>query len=309
MKKHKLIKSLLFTPLATIPLVAAVGCGTTKTPSKPDSNITAPEEAAANALLKKFAATEASKFVSLTNADQKAAYSDFLFSTSKTDKDQAPTKDYFLKMLTDNTKGVTSGDNTKYTYVGDGQPYLYIWVQENLQDPLKSKGTMAKKYVVFSEFNENFTVSVKNNSKATDNAGTITLNGYKKGDEVAEFKKSTADSELYISNMLYALSLEVINHSSEPVAVYKAAVAVVRGIFPFDAKTTFEGSSVGTFKYTSSDVTSEVTYDQKDTATFKYQDGNEISYGIVYQFKSLSYNLNTNNGVLTIKTPVVASFY
>ena len=161
MKKHKLIKSLLFTPLATIPLVAAVGCGTTKIPSKPDSNVTAPEEAAANSLLKKFAATEASKFVSIADADQNAAYSDFIFSTSKTDKTQAPTKDYFLKMLKDNTTGVTADGNTTFTYDGKGAPYLYIWVQENLQDPLKSKGNYKRTDVVFSEFNENFKVAVK----------------------------------------------------------------------------------------------------------------------------------------------------
>ena len=127
MKKHKLIKSLLFAPLASIPLVAAVGCGS----SNPKIDA---QDAAANALVNKF--NDAKNFVSITNSDQNKVYSNFVFSTSATDKSQTLTKKSFIHILTTpETKSTTNGDTTTYTYDGAGTPYLYIWAQLKLQRP------------------------------------------------------------------------------------------------------------------------------------------------------------------------------
>ena len=292
MKKHKLIKSLLFTPLAIIPLVAAASCG--------ESPIS-PQDAAANALSNKF--NDAKKFVSIVNPAQKAAYSDFVFSTSATDKTKTPTKGYFRDMIK-SSKSSTSANKITYTYDSSVVPYLYIFAQEKIQDPDKAKGTMKEMEVLVAEINENFTVSVDKEARAND-IGELVLTGYKKGDEINQFKMTTADSQFYITNMLYAVSTFVDGGSGGVTPDYKQIVdKITSSSAPFDAKTNFEMASAATFAFTDD----EITYSPTSTGAIFKTGQSPILPNVSYPFEKLEYKFDTKTAILTIKNPAVLAF-
>ena len=298
MKKHKLIKSLLFTPLATIPLVAAVGCGST--PSKTP----APEQAAANALVTKF--KDAKNFVSITNSDQNKAYSNFRISSSATDKTKTPTKNFFLDDIITyktKTKSNTVGNTTTYNYNADGAPYLYIWAQEYIQNPEGGVGTFKNQDVLVAEINENLKVEVNKDAEATDN-GTVSFTGYKKDDEVNQFKMTTADSQLYIANMLYAMSVNVNKKPSGDISIdeYKAAYNTVTSTSTkFVANKTFEDSASAELTYEKQN--NKITYVEKSSGAV-FAAGAIVS-GKKCAFKGLAYNLNLATGMLTFTGPAV----
>ena len=301
MKKHKLIKSLLFAPLVTIPLVAA-SCGSN---DKKDPKPTAPTieaSGAANALLKKFTAAEAKKFVDVA-AFPSGTYSDFIFSTSATEN-KPPTKADFTKLIGSSKTNVSKSDeNTVFTYDGAGAPYLYIWANINIQDPAATTKKNPKKMLVLvSAMNENFTVTVKTTASAKDNSGTVDITGYEASKEVAQFQMATAASHLYITNMLYAMSVNVNKPSGGiSIADYKAAVEKLTSTSTkFDAKKTFEADAAAKITYASNTI----TYAPESAgAVFK----DEIKSGATYTFKELAYNLNTKDGLLTITAPAVLS--
>ena len=310
MKKSKLIKSLLFCPLVTIPLVAA-SCNASKMDAYKISDNYITQTRAANALLTKFKDTEASKFVSITNPAQKAAYSDFEFSTSSVNKSRVPNFDYFMIMLADRTRTAVSKDSAKktitYTYTANGSSYLYLWAQANIQDPTATKqNTLKKTSVLVAEMNENFQVVLKDDPKAQD-AVKINLTGYKKDDEVKQFQQATADSKFYTTNMLYALSVKVnLPVGSNPMSIpdYKAAVEKITSTSDkFIAFTNFEATTAAKLTYASNII----TYTPEIAGAIFKNGSNPIKDNIVYTFTALGYNLNLTTGLLTISAPAVLS--
>ena len=310
MKRHQLIKSLLFAPLVAIPLVATASCGSSggsDVPASVDEEQVMPSQpavaqvAAANGLLAKFKADQASNFITFTDSRQRDTYSNIIFSTDKNDRTKAPTQNYFLNMIkSSKTTGVPSGDKTTYTYDGGGAPYLYIFAQLNLQDPDGEQGDLKKTEVLIAEFNENFTVSVKNSAKATD-SGDVTLTGYKSGDEVNEFKLTTSDSNFYIANMLYTTSLAAINDETGAFLNYDPAYSKLTSTSPsFVANKTFEDKAAGTLAYASN----KITYSSTDSgAGFNSANNNPILTGATFTFKKLKYNLDLTTGRMTIAAP------
>ena len=290
MKKHKLIKSLLFAPLLSIPLVATAACGEKW-----------PQESAANSLLSKF--KDAGNFITVTDSKQKAAYSNFIFSTDKNDSTKAPTTNYFLSMIrSSKTKGVASSNETTYTYDGGGTPYLYIFAQLNIQDPDGEQGALKKTYVPIADFNENFTVTVKSDAKKTD-AGNVKLTGYTSGDEVNEFKMATADSKVYTGSMLYAASLASINDEDGGFLDYAPTYSKLTSTNPqFVANKTFEDKAAGSLAYASN----VVSYTPASAGgVFEREKNNPIMTGATFTFKGLKFNLNLTNGMMTFEAPAV----
>ena len=300
MKKHKLIKTLLFAPLATVPLVAA-SCGSSDGDKKNSATL---QEAAANALAIKF--KDASKFLQPPQPGNQLNSNslkddDIAFSTDPTDRTKAPTKAFFLdKIKSSKYEYQKSGDKATYTYDAAGLPYLYIFAHPEIQDPSSSaaKGDMKEIDLLVSEFNENFTVTVNHSAKATDNTGTVAFTGYKKDDEVKEFKMSTQNSHIYVAVMIFAI-LDKLDKNEMSLADYKNAINTITSTSTkFTAFTNFEAASAATLAYSKSD--DEITYASiKDGAVFK-DDDHPIKAGDTYTFKGLQYNLNLKTGLFSI---------
>ena len=304
MKRHKLIKTLLFAPLATVPLVAA-SCGSSDGDKKNSATL---QEAAANALAIKFKA--ASNFITPTGLGNQLNSNslkdeDIVFSTSKTNRTKAPTNAFFLDMIKSSKyEYQKSGDKATYTYDAAGLPYLYIFAHPEIQDPSPSAadGKKTRIDLLVSEFNENFTVSVNHSAKATDNTGTVALTGYKKGDEVKDFKMSTQDSHFYVAVMIGAIYDKYSPNKEITLPDYKNAINTITSTSTkFTAFTNFEAASAATLSYSKSD--DEITYAAtKAGAVFK-DDDHPIKAGDTYTFTGLQYSLNLKTGLFSLLAP------
>ena len=120
--------------------------------------------------------------------------------------------------------------------------------------------------------------------------GTVTLTGYKSGDEVKEYKMATNDSHFYIANMLYALSVNMNTAPVLPLSIadYKAAVNKITSTSTkFEATATFEKTGVAKLAYDSSK--NEITYapDASD-AVFSTAFNNPIKDGSTLCFFKFS---------------------